>query len=208
MKMAEAARIRTARHTLIRLADSELGYLTIRMDRGRKGEKISMLDMCQLSNRLTEHKYYGTYQQLAETIKKYSSVPMLDVQRYWEIVLFSWITGNSDMHCKNFSLLDTGGGEYVLAPAYDLLSVLLADPEDSEEMALSFTVGGAKTGFDRHTFMSAFTQSGIHSAVADKMISRMKGFLPVWKTLVGESFLPDNMKASYCLLLEDRLSRL
>ena len=70
MKMAEIAHIRTARHTLIRLADGELGYLTLRMDRGRKGEKISMLDMCQLTNRLTEHKYYGTYQQLAETIKK------------------------------------------------------------------------------------------------------------------------------------------
>ena len=73
MKMAEAAHIRTARHTLIRLADGELGYLTLRMDRGQKGEKISMLDMCQLTNRLTEHKYYGTYQQLAETTKKYSS---------------------------------------------------------------------------------------------------------------------------------------
>lgn len=120
MKMAEAAHIRTARHTLIRLADGELGYLTLRMDRGKKGEKISMLDMCQLTNRLTEHKYYGTYQQLAETIKKYSSVPMLDVQRFWEIVLFSWITGNSDMHCKNFSLLDSGGGEYVLSPAYEI----------------------------------------------------------------------------------------
>ena len=70
MKMAEVAHIRTARHTLIRLADGELGYLTLRMDRGKKGEKISMLDMCQLTNRLTEHKYYGTYQQLAETIKK------------------------------------------------------------------------------------------------------------------------------------------
>ena len=70
MKMAEVAHIRTARHTLIRLADGELGYLTLRMDRGKKGEKISMLDMCQLTNRLTEHKYYGTYQQLAETIKR------------------------------------------------------------------------------------------------------------------------------------------
>lgn len=91
MKMAEVAHIRTARHTLIRLADGELGYLTLRMDRGKKNEKISMLDMCQLTNRLTEHKYYGTYQQLAETIKKYSSAPMLDVQRFWELVLFSWM---------------------------------------------------------------------------------------------------------------------
>jgi serine/threonine-protein kinase HipA len=208
MKMAEAAHIRTARHTLIRLADGELGYLTRRMDRGSKGKKISMLDMCQLTNRLTEHKYYGTYQQLAETIKKYSSVPMLDVQRFWEVVLFSWITGNSDMHCKNFSLVDTGNGEYVLAPAYDLLAVLLADPEDTEEMAMSFTVGGIKSGFDRNTFMTAFTQSGIPAAVADKMIERMKGVLPQWIVLIDQSFLPEKMKADYKQLLSKRISKI
>ena len=208
MKMAEAAHIRTARHTLIRMADGELGYLTLRMDRGRKGEKISMLDMCQLTNRLTEHKYYGTYQQLADVIKKYSSVPMLDVQRYWEVVLFSWITGNSDMHCKNFSLIETGNGEYALAPAYDLLAVLLADPADTEEMAMSFTVGGAKSGFDRSAFMTAFTQSGIPATVADKMIKRMKGYLPRWKELIGQSFLPEKMKADYCLLLNKRIDLL
>lgn len=208
MKMAEVARIRTARHTLIRLADGELGYLTLRMDRGRKGEKISMLDMCQLTNRLTEHKYYGTYQQLAETVKKYSSAPMLDVQRYWEVVLFSWMTGNSDMHCKNFSLVDTGNGEYALAPAYDLLAVLLADPNDSEEMAMSFTVGGSKSGFDRTTFMTAFTQSGIPATVADKMIERMKSHLPQWKKLIMQSFLPEKMKADYCHLLRKRIEKL
>ena len=208
MKMAEAAHIRTARHTLIRLADGELGYLTLRMDRGRKGEKISMLDMCQLTNRLTEHKYYGTYQQLAETVKKYSSAPMLDVQRYWEVVLFSWITGNSDMHCKNFSLIDTGGGEYALAPAYDLLAVLLADPADTEEMAMTFTVGGEKSNFDRNTFMTAFTQSGIPMAVANKIIERMKGNLPKWQELISHSFLPEKMKTDYCMLLSKRTDKL
>ena len=208
MKMAEVARIRTARHTLIRLADGELGYLTLRMDRGRKGEKISMLDMCQLTNRLTEHKYYGTYQQLAETIKKYSSAPMLDVQRYWEVVLFSWMTGNSDMHCKNFSLIDSGNGEYVLSPAYDLLAVLLADPADTEEMAMSFAVGGTKSGFDRNTFMTAFTQSGIPDAVAEKMIERMKVHLPEWEKIIDQSFLPENMKANYLHLLNRRIAQL
>ena len=208
MKMAEVAHIRTARHTLIRQADGEMGYLTLRMDRGRKGEKISMLDMCQLTNRLTEHKYYGTYQQLAETIKKYSSAPMLDVQRYWEVVLFSWITGNSDMHCKNFSLIDSGNGEYVLSPAYDLLAVLLVDPADTEEMAMSFEVGGIKSGFNRDTFMTAFIQSGIPAAVADKMIERMKGYLPQWTNLIGQSFLPEKMKADYCLLLNKRVTLL
>ena len=204
MKMAEIAHIRTARHTLIRLTDGELGYLTLRMDRGRKGEKISMLDMCQLTNRLTEHKYYGTYQQLAETIKKYSSAPMLDVQRFWEIVLFSWMTGNSDMHCKNFSLIDSGNGEYVLSPAYDLLAVLLADPQDPEEMAMSFSLGGKKNGFNRNTFMSAFTQSGIPATVADRMINRMAGYLPDWKRLISHSFLSEKMQIAYCSLLDKR----
>ena len=205
MKMAEVAHIRTARHTLIRLADGELGYLTLRMDRGQHGEKISMLDMCQLTNRLTEHKYYGTYLQLAETIKKYSSAPMLDVQRFWEVVLFSWITGNSDMHCKNFSLLDSGNEEYVLSPAYDLLAVLLADPQDTEEMAMTFSVGGDKNGFDRNTFMTAFIRSGIPSTVANKIIERMKSFLPKWEVLIDQSFLPDKMKSDYHLLLNKRI---
>ena len=208
MKMAEAARIRTAKHSLIRLADGELGYLTLRMDRGRRGEKISMLDMCQLTNRLTEHKYYGTYPQLADTIKKYSSVPMLDVQRFWEVVLFSWITGNSDMHCKNFSLIDTGNGEYALAPAYDLLAVLLANPEDKEEMAMSFSVVGKKNEFNRETFMTAFTQSGIPAMVAEKIIERMKRYLPKWEELIDLSFLSEDMKEEYRLLLHNRIERL
>ena len=204
MKMAEVAHIRTARHTLIRLADGELGYLTLRMDRGKKNEKISMLDMCQLTNRLTEHKYYGTYQQLAETIKKYSSAPMLDVQRFWELVLFSWMTGNSDMHCKNFSLIDTGNGEYVLSPAYDLLAVLLADPADTEEMAMGFSVGGKKSGFDRNTFMTAFVESGISVSRSEKMIEQMKTHLPKWKELISQSFLPEKMKVDYYTLLDKR----
>ena len=204
MKMADVAHIRTARHTLIRLADGELGYLTLRMDREKKGTKISMLDMCQLTNRLTEQKYYGTYQQLAETIKKYSSAPMLDVQRFWEVVLFSWMTGNSDMHCKNFSLIDNGDGEYVLSPAYDLLAVLLANPADTEEMAMSFSVGGGKSGFNYNTFMTAFTQSGISTAIAEKMIERMRACIPQWKNLISQSFLPEKMKNDYCFLLDKR----
>lgn len=208
MKMADAAGIRTATHSLIRLADGEIGYITRRMDRDGKGNKISMLDMCQLTNRLTEHKYYGTYPQLADTIRKYSSAPMLDVQRFWEVVLFSWITGNSDMHCKNFSLLDTGNREYVLAPAYDLLAVLLADPSDTEEMAMSFTVGGKKTGFGRQTFLDAMTGSGIPMGVSERLINDMTAHATQWDNLIEESFLPEDLKTAYRQLLAKRLREL
>lgn len=208
MKMAEFAHIRTARHTLIRLADGELGYLSLRMDRSPKGKKISMLDMCQLSNRLTEHKYHGTYQQLAETVKQYAAAPMLDVQRFWEVVLFSWITGNSDMHCKNFSLIDTGNGNYALSPAYDLISVLLADPADPDEMAMTFEVGGSKTGFDRSTFSTAMVNSSIPETVAQRLIDKMATNRPFWEILIDSSFLPNNLKSAYRILLHNRISRL
>lgn len=208
MKMASAAGIRTVEHTLIPMADGELGYLTKRIDRDAKGGKISMLDMCQLSNRLTEHKYFGTYPQLADTVKRYSSAPMLDVQRFWEVVVFSWITGNSDMHCKNFSLIDMGGREYTLAPAYDLLSVVLADPQDTEEMAMTLTIGGEKRGFDKDSFLLAMEESGLARPVSEKMIGRLRDCLPKWTALINGSFLPEDLKNAYIQLLNERLNKI
>ena len=75
-------------------------------------------------------------------------------------------------------------------------------------MAMSFTVGGTKSGFDRNTFMSAFTQSGIPVAVAEKMIERMRGNLPEWEELIGQSFLSEDMKTNYCHLLSRRIEQL
>jgi len=206
MKMAEASGINVVPHALVRLQDGEFGYLTKRVDRSEKGEKYSMLDMCQLTNRLTEHKYYGTYVQLAKTVRRYSSVPGLDVQKYWEIVLFSWIVGNSDMHCKNFSLISYDGVQYRLSPAYDLISVKLSFPQDTEEMAMAFVVGGEKIGFVRKTFLEAFKQSGLNDIVSGKLISKMFGCLPKWKELINNSFLPDFLKTELSLLIETRLA--
>ncbi len=208
MKMAAASGIRTVEHSLIPMADDELGFITRRIDRDDRGRKLSMLDFCQLSNRLTEHKYYGTYPQLAETIMRFSSAPVLDVQRFWEIVLFSWITGNSDMHCKNFSLIEIGQGEYELSPAYDLLAVLLADLDDKEEMAMPFTVGGRKNGFTREAFVTAMAESGITTRMSDRIITKVCSNYSKWNTLIDMSFLPDDLKEAYRLLINNRLQRI
>lgn len=110
MHMAEAAKIAVVPHSLIRFADGELCYITRRIDREDDGRKIAMEDMCQLSERLTEYKYKGSYEQVAKLIKKYSAMPQLDLVNFWEVVVFSWITGNADMHLKNFSLYHTALG--------------------------------------------------------------------------------------------------
>src|SRR5574344_1244699 len=93
MHLAEAVKIQVVPHSLVRFEDGELCYLTRRIDRGKNGLKFPMEDMCQLSERLTEYKYRGSYEQIAKLIMQYSTTPKLDVVNFWEQVLFSWITG-------------------------------------------------------------------------------------------------------------------
>ena len=213
MKLAEASGIATAVHGLIRMSDGELAYITRRMDRGDKGEKFSMLDMCQLTNRLTEHKYRGAYVQLAQTIKHYSATPMLDVQRFWEIVLFSWLTGNSDMHCKNFSLIERKGIGYQLSPAYDLLAVLLTGIKDDDELAMPLVGYGvddskAIAGLGRTSFLNAMIQSGIEDKVANRMINKMIMSVGKWNSVIDNSFLTEEIKSAYKSLVTNRIQRL
>lgn len=213
MKMAEAAKIETAVHCLIRMADGELAYITRRMDRNNDGSKRSMLDMCQLSNRLTEHKYRGAYTQLADIIKSYSVTPMLDIQRFWEIVIFSWITGNSDMHCKNFSLIEKEGIGYMLSPAYDLLAVALTGIDDKDELAMPLSGYGVDDnqhidGFDRGAFVEAMIISGIDSNISGKLIDRLIKKQHKWINLIENSFLSDSLKDSYKELINGRIEKL
>ena len=141
MHLASIARIKTAPHSLIRLQSGNLAYITKRIDRKDK-RKLPMEDMCQLTERMTEDKYHGSYEQIAKTILKYSRTPGLDVVNFFELVLFSFLTGNADMHLKNFSLLEQENLGMTLSPAYDLVNTTLVNPADEEELAL--TLNGKK----------------------------------------------------------------
>ena len=146
MHLAALARLPTVLHGLLRLEGGALAYVTRRIDR-QKGRKLAMEDMCQLTERLTENKYDGSHEQIARALLKYSANPGLDVVNYYELVLFSFLTGNADMHLKNFSLLQMPGRGYGLAPAYDLVATALVNPADTEELAL--TSMAKKSGCDR-----------------------------------------------------------
>lgn len=213
MKLAEVCGIETVRHGLIYMNDGELAYITKRVDRDKNDRKFSMLDMCQLTNRLTEHKYMGSYLQLAETIYKYSAASMLDVQKFWEIVLFSWITGNSDMHCKNFSLLEYDNVGYRLSPAYDLISVKLVNEMDPDELALPLVGAGKMNdeiiqGFCKKDFVEAMVQSGVNHAFAEKVINKMIGCKIQWFDMIELSFLNEELRKKYKTLIDERISLL
>ena len=194
MHLAEVAKIQVVPHTLVRFADGKLCYLTRRVDRTSKGEKIPMEDLCQLSEKLTEHKYKGSHEQIAKLILKYSSAPKLDLTRFWEVVIFSWVTGNSDMHLKNFSLLSLSHGLHQLAPAYDLLNVHLIF-DDPEELAL--TIAGKRTKINRNNFADAMRASGLNDKVIENIFKKFIKVLPQWTAFIDISFLPDEIKEQY-----------
>lgn len=205
MHLAEAAGIRTVPHSLIRFSDGELCYITRRIDRTKNGDKVAMEDMCQLSERLTEDKYKGSYERIAKLIRQYSSAPLLDVINFWEIVVFSWLTGNADMHLKNFSLFKPMRG-YMLTPAYDLLSTAIVIPEDDEELAL--TLNGKKKKINRQDFENAMRDNGMDNKSIDNIFIKFEKVLPKWFTVIEDSFLPQEQQRAYRELIMRMASRL
>ena len=206
MHLAELAKVQVVPHSLIRFTDGDLCYITRRIDRTIKGDKLPMEDMCQLTERLTEHKYKGSYEQIAKAIQRFSFVPKLDVVNYWEQVVFSWITGNADMHLKNFSLYSKELGKYVLTPAYDMLSTALVIPEDTEELAL--TLNGKKRKIKKTDFVTSMQASGLEDKVIEKIFNKFAKAKEKWFELIDLSFLPDDMKEAFKALITQRLSLL
>ena len=205
MHLAEQAGIAVVPHCLARFADDRLVYLSTRIDRTPKGEKVPMEDMCQLSEQLTEYKYRGSYEQISKVINRLSSAPMLDVVNFWQVVLFSWLTGNSDMHLKNFSLY-APKGNHVLAPAYDLVNTLVVMPNDPEELALN--LNGKKRKIGWLDWSAAMTRSGVPEKVQENIRKRFVAVLPQWEETIRNSFLSEETQEQYMAIVKMRMSNI
>lgn len=205
MHLAEAANINVVPHSLIRMADGRLGYVTKRIDRTDDGRKIDMEDMCQITFHPTEYKYKGSHEQIAKAIVKHCATPKLDLVNYMQIVLFCFVTGNNNMHLKNFSLYRRKN-DYQLTPAYDLLNVAIANPSDKDELALS--LDGRKSRLTLNNFIQAGRTMGIDEIVIRRLIVNFKKALPKWMELIRASFLSNDMKTEYENLIAERLKRL
>lgn len=205
MHLAALARIKTAPHGLVRLSSGQLAYITKRIDRTKKG-KLAMEDMCQLTQRLTEDKYQGSYEQIGKIIQKYSVTPGLDVVNFFELVIFSFLTGNADMHLKNFSLLEQPGLGMTLSPAYDLVNTALVHPADEEDMAL--TLNGRKKKLKKQDFVAAMHTLKVDIKQQENIFNKMKKALPRWQAMIDRSFLEDAFKEQYKNILMERMGRL
>ncbi|MCF8373637.1 MAG: HipA domain-containing protein [Bacteroidales bacterium] len=204
MHLAEQTKIKTASHSLIRLTSGQLAYITKRIDR-KKEHKLHMEDMCQLTERLSEHKYKGSYEQVGKVILKYTTNPGFDIINFYELLLFCFLTGNNDMHLKNFSLLKDKDHNYSLCPAYDLLASELLVEGDDEELALN--LNGRKKKIKRRDFVVAMKASGIDEKAISNVFKKFEKAIPGWTEIIDHSFLPDAMKLRYLDMIDRKIAQ-
>jgi len=211
MSMARATRIKTVPFALVRVpsCENQFAYITKRIDRVGKAKQVQMLameDFCQLENRLTSDKYKGSYERCAKVVLNYSQSAGLDVADLFLRIVFSFAIGNSDMHLKNFSLIETaeGGGVYQLSDAYDMLPVNVIMPQDQEELAL--TLNGKKQNIRRKDFLIFAEACGLNRKSAEKMIEKIVALKDMYLTMCRESYLPDDMKERFEALICERIA--
>ena len=192
MSMANLCGIRTVEHALIRI-DDEFAYITKRIDRIEKRE-LAMEDFCQLSGRLTEDKYKSSYERCGKLIRQYSFNVGVDLAEFFLRLVFCFLIGNSDMHLKNFSLIETSpcSRTFRLSPAYDLLSVHLALPDDKEQMAL--TLNAKKSNIRVQDFMQLAKNIGLLENASKKIIRSVVNKIPDMIALCHKSYLNEDLQ--------------
>jgi len=201
MKLAELFKIDIVPVNMIRLRSGELCFITKRIDRNQDGSKTHMVDFLQILE--LADKYMGTMEKLGNTIGELSVNTLLDKLRFFELAVFNYVIGNNDMHLKNFSMWLSKMG-WVLSPAYDLLNVKMVLPKDKEDVAL--LLGGKKENFNK----AYFNRLGAVLKLNDKQINavykRLSKWLPKAILLIDDSFLDEERKRNYTILITDRVN--
>lgn len=203
MRIAEAFGINTVPSSLIRLQSGELSYITKRIDRTPSGEKIHMLDMFQITEAFD--KYKSSMEKIGKALNEYSDNTLLDKLYFLELAIFSFLTGNNDMHLKNFSMINSGE-LWTLAPAYDLLNVAIVNPEDTEELAL--TLEGKKKKLKWEHFERLGLQLDLNKKQIKGIAKRFKKNKAIAIEWINNSFLSNEFKNKYKILLEGRYATL
>ena len=206
MHMAKATGIQTVPFGLIPI-ENDFAYITKRIDR-QAGQLLAMEDFCQLDGRLTADKYKGSYERCAKIISHYSDRKQFDLSELFLRLIFCYAIGNSDMHLKNFSLIETAEGSrsYHLSEAYDLLPVNVILPEDTEAFAL--TMCGKKSRFKHTDFMRFAASIDFPEKSAEKIINLVKSKASLYLDMIQDSYLSDEIKQRFAMLVVDRVQRL
>lgn len=206
MKMAKAFGLEVPSHGLVYSKDGSLSYFIKRFDRYSKGKKYATEDFAQLTGNSRDTKYNFTMEKVVNVIEEFCTFPVIEKADFFKRVLFCFVTGNEDMHLKNFSVI-TKAGKTTLTPAYDFLNSSIAIKNAEDEMAL--TLKGKKSNFKSSDFIDYYAKErlGLTDKTIDTILLDINKSISKWNELIEISFLSDDMKEKYMKLMKNRIIR-
>ncbi len=204
MNIASAYGIEVPPHGLLPMLDNRLTYVVKRFDRLEDGSKFQQEDFQQLLQ--TNDKYAGSYERIANFIKKKSNVPGLDLLRLFERALLFYVLGNGDAHLKNFSLIRKEEVGYQFSPAYDIVNSRLVLPDEREEMCLSLQ--GKKNRIALGDFIKLSEHFGLNKKQTNNSLTRLNELKPTIESMVSESFLDQRLKDRFLEIFRKRMERI
>ncbi len=207
MRMAAVAGIDVPAHGLLRAVDDSWVYFVKRYDRVGRSEKVHVEDFSQLMGASRDTKYNSSLEKVVDLVERLCTFPAIEKLKLAQRLLFCFLTGNEDMHLKNFSLWYRDG-VVSLTPAYDLLNSTLVLGKASEESALP--LNGRKKNLTRKLWLSYFCKErlGLKESQTDSILSGLGRALPAFRDLIESSYLSDTAKDGYRAILEERAVRL
>jgi len=187
MNIAESAGMEVPPHGLFYLADKKLCYIVKRFDRGENAEKIHVEDMAQLSEMPPDAKYESSLEKVGRLIIKYSRRPYIDIVYFIERVIFCFLTGNGDMHLKNWSLISVKEKDYAgyqLSPCYDLLCSKIYLPDEDES---ALTINGKRNRISKDDFFALSQYLKVDNKAYENAFSRIKGLKKIFLELIDNA---------------------
>jgi len=207
MTLAAHCGIEVPHHGLVAAVDGSWTYWIRRFDREGRNTRVPVEDFAQLQGATRDTKYDSSMERVISTIDSFATFPAIERRKIAKRILFCFLTGNEDMHLKNFSLI-TRKAKVELSPAYDLLNTSIVLQHPTEESALP--IRGKKSNFTRNDLIRylCHERCQIPETEVTKMIDDLSIQSASWPSVIQRSLLSASMKERYSALLEERSLRL
>lgn len=204
--------INTANNALIFFETGEQAYITKRFDIKKDGTKWGKEDFASLAVRSKDTHgkdfKYGdiSYEEIAEIMREYIGAYQIEIEKFYKLILFNFLFSNGDAHLKNFSLIETPEGDYILSPAYDLLNTRI----HVADTCFALKKGLLKDGTVRNPNKKDFVNFGKTIGIKEKRIAKIYSTFLENKegvhSMIEGSFLNEKAKKGYLIHYNSRFN--
>lgn len=208
--------IHTAENALVFFKDGSPAYITKRFDVKKDGGKWGKEDLATLAGKTTDNagdsfKYEYSYEEIGRLMQKFVPAWKVEIEKYFSLVVFNFLFSNGDAHLKNFSLLESSQGDYLLSPAYDLINTRLHVDDSDFALDKGLVADSFKSNYykkhrypSKTDFAELAKRLGIIEPRIEKLLNPFLQQQPFVETLVNRSFLNPANKRGYLLMYNER----